>query len=165
MTLDQGEIAKGVIEGLLKSFGNGIKKPFKILRKKPSMVFVENKDRCLWTTAKTHDGKQAIQIMTSSYATNISDKPIKLLGARLLKPKVGKKFCREILFMVNRKNNSVQGGLDMPIAPGQTETVEATFFLNHPKKIEKKSLAVRLAIKDQYGKEHKTPKITLNHPI
>ena len=161
MAISEKEIAEGITRGTLGTFKDEIKRGWARLWGISYVRFVEDKHRCIWASATAPDGKSAMQIMTSFYATNDSDKLIKLLGARLVEPNVKDRRCHTILFMINRGSNSAHNGLDIPILPGETEIVEATFFVDPPTKERGENLTVRLAIKDQYGDEHKTPKTIL----
>jgi hypothetical protein len=160
--MNEAEIAKGVTQGFLETIRDILKNAWnKIIRRKTEVAFVEIQHRCIWTSASA-DGKPVAQIITEWYATNNSQKSVKLLNAHLLKPNTKNQPLKKIIFMVRRETNSAHDGLDMPIQPYQTGVMTATFFVELPTKKFGEDLTVQLSVTDQYGQEHRTPKIRVN---
>ena len=160
-----------IVWAVLVSFGNKIYFWFEWVRQKLAnkpgtpdtrITFVLNPRRTLWNMGK-RGTEPAMQIITSWYVTNASNVPIRILEAGLITPNSRGRTCTALVHIVERETNWARGGMDVEIAPGQTEIMEATFFLDPPTEKENRPLKVEMYVVDQYGRKHKAPKIKLRY--
>ena len=126
------------------------------------ITFVLNSRRTLWNMGQ-RGTNPAMQILTSWYVTNASRVPIRVLGAGLIKPNPRGRTCTTSVDIIEHGTNWARGGMDKEILPGQTEVVEANFFLDSQLRKENSVLKMRMYIVDQYGRRHPTPKIKLQY--
>lgn len=125
-------------------------------------AFVLNPRRTLWNMGRRGD-QPAMQIMTSWYVTNASAVPMRILEAGLIKPNPRGRMCTALVHVIQRGTNWAREGMELEIQPGQTETVEANFFLDPPTQKENRPLKLKMYVVDQFGRRHKAPKIKLQY--
>jgi hypothetical protein len=91
-------------------------------------------------------GNPAMQIVAHCEVTNITLKPIRVVAARLRKPKTNG------YVLVRHPENNIYGSYY--IMPGHTVPVSADFWIQPPFKKERESFKTDLCLVDQFGNSH-----------
>jgi hypothetical protein len=125
---------------------------------KVDLRFVPVAPRCFW-----HIGKRgtdpAMQVETDWNVTNLSAIPLRLLSARLVKPRLRdpKGFSRVHGAPTLGDVHSSQ----FAIPPGGTWHVAIGFYVGPPTQRATKPLRVKIAVTDQLAQEHRLPPLLL----
>lgn len=103
-----------------------------------------------WHMGKTND-KPAMQVVTSLYVTNVTDKPVHILST-IIKPTntLGNVHVRH-------PQNNVYG--EYPVLPGATSIADVHYWIQPPIKKEGADLKATVFLVDQYGNKHKVKNI------
>ncbi len=127
------------------------------------VTFVPVPRGTFWHMGSSRDGKPAMQIVMEWYVTNASNVAVRFLDARLVRPNPRGRYCSTVLFIVLQ--NTAHRGVDMAIAPHQTNTFHVEFHLDPPTQERNMALIVEAIMTDQYGREHRTPKIPIGYDL
>lgn len=138
---------------ILESVGSGVWKfltrgrpvvPRKTLR------LVPNAHGCWWHLGSSGD-QPAMQVVGHWYATNVTDRPVLVLAASLLRPRVAGHVATQ------DRRRGVFGGY--PIPPHGTADLSAHFWVKPPVQEDGKDFDARVEFIDQYGNKHRTKKV------
>jgi hypothetical protein len=106
---------------------------------------------CFWSIGKRGD-QPCSEIVTHWNVTNISKEPVRLLTARLEKPRVRDPGARDIVCIYDNTNE---------IRPGATCEVSFHFFVALRSQKPGDRLTLRIIAVDQFANEQRLPPITL----
>lgn len=110
---------------------------------------------CWWGNGSVA-GKPAMQVVGRWHVTNITGDNVRLLGARILKPKT------EGHVLTRHPHENIFGSY--PILPGETTEVDSDFWVIPPMRKEGEDLKVSVVLIDQYGNEHKIKNVVFTGP-
>ena len=105
---------------------------------------------CWWGNGSV-SGKPAMQVVGRWHVTNITGDNVRLLGAKLLKPKT------EGNVLTRHPRENIFGSY--PILPGETTEVTSDFWVIPPVRKEGEDFKTSVVLIDQYGNEHKTKNV------
>lgn len=97
-----------------------------------------------------------MQVVGRWHVTNITGDNVRLLGARILKPKT------EGHVLTRHPHENIFGSY--PILPGETTEVDSDFWVIPPMRKEGEDLKVSVVLIDQYGNEHKIKNVVFTGP-
>jgi len=110
---------------------------------------------CWWGNGSVA-GKPAMQVVGRWHVTNITGDNVRLLGARLLKPKT------EGHVLTRHPQENIYGSY--PILPGETTEVDSDFWVIPPMRKEGEDFKTSVVLIDQYGNEHKIKNVIFAGP-
>lgn len=100
-----------------------------------------------WHMGKTGDQKPSMQVVSYWYITNQTNRPLRVLNAYVVKPKI-------FGHVVTKDLNSQYHG-SYPIPPHSTTDLHADFWINPPIRKIGKDLSLDIVFVDQYGQKRK----------
>lgn len=120
----------------------------RMIPRRTLVLVVEERD-CWWSIGGS-SGQPAMQVSGHWHATNVSDQPIQILKARIVKPDIrGGVFVRH-------PQSDVYG--DNVVPPQTTTEISTHFWIKPPTREKGQDLVARIEFTDQYGRRHRTPK-------
>ena len=108
-----------------------------------------------WWHMGSVGGKPAMQVASHWYVTNITDRPIFVLTARLVSPKTGG--------MVATRHHERNLYGTFPIAPGATTEMTVDFWIRKPVRNEGENFVGTIVLVDQFGNEHKVSNVAFEY--
>ena len=112
--------------------------------------------RAQWWSMGTLDGKPAMHIVGDWFVTNITGENIRILGTRLISPRV------EGMVDVKQSDRNIFGGY--PIFPRVTTEIRADFWIQPPIRKEGEDFKMGLVLIDQFKNEHKVKGVIFKGP-
>ncbi len=110
---------------------------------------------CWWGNGSVA-GKPAMQVVGRWHVTNITGDNVRLLGARIIKPKT------EGHVLTRHPHENIFGSY--PILPGETTEVDSDFWIIPPMRKEGEEFKTPVVLIDQYGNEHKIKNVVFTGP-
>lgn len=126
---------------------------------KRSVILIQSPQESWWHMGKRKD-LPIMQIVTHWHATNITKRHVRLLSARLLKPKLKDKGSHASV-IVRHPDSNIYG--DYPIRPGATVPCNVSFYVGPPTCKPGEPLSVVFEVLDQYGNAHRIEEIELRN--
>jgi len=110
---------------------------------------------CWWRNGSV-SGKPAMHIVGGWHVTNITGDNVRLLGAKLLKPKT------EGHVLTRHPHENIFGLY--PTLPGETTEVDSDFWVMPPVRKEGEDFKTSVVLIDQFGNEHKIKNVVFAGP-
>lgn len=108
-----------------------------------------------WWHMGSSNSEPAMQVVCHWYVTNLTDRPIRVLAARLLRP--------ETTGMVSTKHPSDNIFGQYPIHPGATTELSADFWIKPPVREKGQEFKATVVLVDQFGNEHRVKNVIFRY--
>ena len=110
-------------------------------------IIVRHQRENWWHMGRTGDQKPSMQVVSYWYITNQTNRPLRILNAYVVKPKVyGHVMTKDV-------NSQYHGSY--PVPPHSTTDLHADFWINPPIRRIGKDLNLDIVFVDQYGQKRK----------